>query len=366
VATADAADSRGGFGHLKPIGHFEQPVFVTAPSGDGHRIFVVERRGRVRIVTGQRTEPRSFADLRHRVIRPDGPETIDQRGLFSIAFSPDYARSGLLYAYFVDRRSHLRIDELRRDPRDADRVDPRARRTLIDLGSVSLQHHGGQLQFGPDGLLWISTGQDDEPGSSHDLGSWHGKLLRIDPRPGRDGRPYRVPVGNPFVSTAGARPETFARGLRNPWRFSFDGPSGLLLIGDVGETRAEEIDAVPVRQAARADFGWDLVEGRARRRAGRLNGYVAPAIVHRHSRSWCAVVSGLVARDPDLPGLFGRYLYGDVCSGSVWSARLARSGAASDVRRIGLRIPYLVSFGRDGLGRTYGVSLSGSVWRLVA
>lgn len=309
---------------------------------------------------------RPFADLTAQVVRPRGPETVDQRGLFSIAFAPDYARSGLLYAFFVDRRGHLRVDELRRAPGDGDRVEPRARRTVIDLGRVSLQHHGGQLQFGPDRLLWISTGQDDEPASSRDLRSWHGKLLRIDPRRAADGSAYRVPADNPFVAKPGARAEIAARGLRNPWRFSFDAPSGLLLIGDVGETRAEEVDALPLRQALGADFGWDLVEGRTRRRAGALDRSVAPAIVHRHSRSWCAVVGGLVVRDPGLPRLRGRYLYGDVCSGALWSARIARSGAARDVRRLPLRVPYLVSFGRDGRGRAYAVSLSGLVWRLSA
>ena len=348
------------------VGRFAQPVAAAAPAGDRRRLFVVERRGLIRLVRDGRVVRRPFADLRRQVVVPRGPETVDQRGLFSIAFAPDYRRSGRLYAYFVDRRRHLRVDELRRAAGGRDAVDPRARRTVLDLGPVGLQHHGGQLRFGPDGLLWISTGQDDEPGSSRDLRSWHGKLLRIDPRARDDGRGYRVPAGNPFLATPGARPEIVARGLRNPWRFSFDRRSGLLVIGDVGDARAEEVDALPVERAAGADFGWDLVEGRTRRRAGALSGYVAPAIVHRHSRSWCAVVGGEVARDRRLPRLWGRYLYGDVCSGWVWSARLARDGAAGDVRRLPLRIPYLVSFGADGRGRIHAVSLSGALWRLVA
>jgi glucose/arabinose dehydrogenase len=363
VLAADGGDSAV---RAAAVGRFAQPVAVAAPTGERHLVVVVERRGRIRLVRDGRVVRRPFADLTRQVVRPRGPETVDQRGLLSVAFAPDYARSGLLYTYFVDRRGHLRVDELRRDARDRGRVDPRARRTVIDLGRVSLQHHGGQIQFGPDGMLWISTGQDDEPRSSRDLRSWHGKLLRIAPREGRDGSAYRVPVSNPFVATPGARPETFARGLRNPWRFSFDSRSGLLVIGDVGDARAEEVDALPVERAAGADFGWDTVEGRKRRRNGALEHYVAPAIVHQHSRSWCAVVGGLIVRDPRLPGLFGRYVYGDVCSGWVWSARLARSGAASDVRRLPLRIPYLVSFGRDGIGRPYAVSLSGYVWRLEA
>ncbi|MDO8209078.1 sorbosone dehydrogenase family protein [Conexibacter sp. CPCC 206217] len=361
---------------LETVGTFAQPVAVTAPAGDRARVFVVERRGLVRIVRDGRTLRRPFADLSRQVVRPHGPETVDQRGLFSLAFAPDYARSGLLYAFFVDRRGHLRVDGLQRDPRDPDRIDPRRRRTVIDLGRVSLQHHGGQLQFGPDGMLWISTGQDDEPASSRDLRSLHGKLLRIDPRGGRVERPYRVPADNPYLATTtlpgdapadvpAARPEIAARGLRNPWRFSFDRPSGLLLIGDVGDTAFEEVDALPVKRALGADFGWDRVEGRERRGGGTIPGYVAPAIVHRHSRQWCAVVGGLVVRDPRLPRLAGSYLYGDVCSGWLWAARLDRAGRAHGDRRLALRVPYLVSFGTDGRGRVYAVSLSGAVVRLV-
>jgi glucose/arabinose dehydrogenase len=349
---------------LQRVGEFAQPVAVTAPPGDRERVFVVERRGRIRIVRDGRTLRRPFADISRAVVRLRDAETVDQRGLFSIAFSPSYRRSGLLYAFFVDRRSHLRVDELRRDAHDADRIDPRARRTVIDLGRVSLQHHGGQLQFGPDGLLWISTGQDDEPASSRELGSWHGKLLRIDPRRTRDDEPYRVPAGNPFTATPEARAEVMAIGLRNPWRFAFDRPSGLVVIGDVGEASAEEIDAVSVQQAAGADFGWDLAEGRAPRGATLPARYVAPALVHPHSRSWCAIVGGVVVRDRRLPRLVGRYLYGDVCSGGLWSARLAPSGSARDDRRLALHVPYLVSFGTDGRGRVYAVSLAGTVWRI--
>jgi glucose/arabinose dehydrogenase len=266
AAPAHAAELRG-----ERVGTFDEPVYVTSPPGHPRTLAVVERYGRVRLVRRGRVLRRPLLDLRRRVLIEDDRETIDQRGLLSIAFAPDYRRSGRLYVDYVDTAGRLRVDEWRRG-------SGRLRRVL-DLGEATTQHHGGQLQFGPDGLLYVSTGMGDDPDTSQDPASPGGKILRLDPRE----RP--------------ARPEVVALGLRNPWRFSFDRPSGLLLIG----------------------------------------GYV----------------------------LRGRYLYGDVCSGRLWSARLEDDGTLSRPRRAGLTVPYLVSFGRDARGRVYAVSLDGPVWRIV-
>jgi glucose/arabinose dehydrogenase len=362
MAAADAAGAADGV-RLVRIGSFDQPVYVAAPAGDA-RLFVVERYGLIHVVRDGRVLRQPFADLRRRVLIRDRDEGVDQRGLFSIAFARDYRRSGLLYAMYVDHRGRLRVDELRRAPRDADRSDPRRRRLVIDLGRAGLQHHGGQVQVDREGLLWISTGQEDDPASSQDLGSLHGKLLRIDPRRQTGGRRYAIPPDNPFVARDGARPEIVAFGLRNPWRFSFLDPSGAVAIGDVGDTGVEEVDVVSrARLLGGVGFGWPQVEGDLRRRPG--NRGVAPLIVHRHRDGWCSVVGGYVVRDAALPAVRGRYVYGDVCSGRLWSARLA-PGRASDDAPLGPKVPYLVSFGRDGRGRLHAVSLAGDVWRLAA
>jgi glucose/arabinose dehydrogenase len=362
LCAAPAAGASGGV-RLVRVGGFAQPDYATAPAGDAHRLFVVERYGLIRVVRDGRTLKAPFADLRRQVLIRDPNEGLDQRGLFSIAFAPDYRRSGLLYAMYVDRRSHLRVDELRRSAHDPDRVDPHGRRLVIDLGRAGLQHHGGQLQFGSGGLLWISTGQEDDPASSQDLGSLNGKLLRIDPRVRAGGRAYGIPRGNPFAGRAGARPEVMAYGLRNPWRFSFDARTQMLLIGDVGDSSVEEVDGTSLALLRGASFGWPQVEGNVRRGPGPRG--VLPLVVHRHADGWCSVVGGYVVRDPGLPALRGRYLYGDVCSGRLWSARLTVTRAFDD-GPLPLTVPYLVSFGRDGRGRLCAVSLAGTVWRLAS
>jgi glucose/arabinose dehydrogenase len=291
------------------VADFEQPVYVTSPPQARHTLVVVERHGRIREVVRGRVKRKPYADLRRRVLVQDPDETVDQRGLFSVAFPPDYRRSRRFYVSYVDRAGRQRIDELRRGSRRIRRV--------LDLGPATTQHHGGQLQFGPDGLLYASTGTGD--------GTRPGQILRFDPR--------------------APRPEAYATGLRNPWRFSFH--RGALLIGDVGDRAWEEVDLVPAGSAPGTDFGWPAVEG--------PGGPAPPALAHRHADGWCAITGGYVVG--------GRYLYGDLCSGRLWSARFDGS-TLTDARPTGRTIPYLVSFGRDARGRVYAVSFGGRVYRL--
>ena len=317
AAPASAAALR-----LERIGEFEEPVYLTSPPGARHTLAVVERYGLVRLVRRGRVLRRPLVDLRRRVLVEDPRETVDQRGLLSLAFAPDYRRSRRLYVMYVNRRGRLRVDAVRRG---------RIRRVL-DLGEAPSQHHGGQLQFGPDGLLYVSTGMGDDPAVSQDPDQPGGKILRLDPL-----RP---------------RPEVYALGLRNPWRFSFH--RGTVLIGDVGDREVEEIDVIPAGAPAGTNFGWPAYEGNERR-AELVPDHTPPALTHRHPR-WCAITGGYVRR--------GRYLYGDLCSGRVWTARLAGDRLGRP-RRTHLRVPYLVSFGRDSAGRVYAVSFFGAVYRLV-
>jgi glucose/arabinose dehydrogenase len=325
---------------LERIGVFSQPVEIAAPPGDRSRVFVAERTGRIRVV--RRGRVRGFADLRARVeVRDRRDISRDQGGLLSLAFAPD--GSGRLYVLYTGRDDRVHVDEL---------LHGRLR-TVLTVPRRSNNDLGGALRFGPDGMLYVSLGYGSDPAASQDLGRLEGKLLRIDPRPGA-GRPYRTPADNPFVLRPGARPEIYAYGLRNPWRFAFDRRAGGLVVADVGERRQEELDFLSLRRAAGANFGWPGFEGHVRREADAERG-VRPVLVRPHRGGICAIIGGHVAR--------GRYLYGDLCTGEIRSVRLRRGRASGD-RSEGARVPLLSSFGRDGRGRTYAASLYGPVYRL--
>ena len=348
---------------LTPIGTFDTPVLVTAPPGDERRVFVVEQAGTVRLVRDGLVSPTPFLDIRDRVV--DQGES----GLLSIAFAPDYAQSGLVYAIYNARMGpygDLQIAEFRRDPFDPDRADPSSDRVLLTIPKPYENHNGGMLQFGSDGDLFVSVG-DGDPGVLHKAGAFAqrldallGRILRIDPR---RGDPYAVPADNPFVDVANARPEIWAYGLRNPWRFWIDRETDVLYVPDVGSTSREEINVVPNR--GRGDnFGWPCFEGSLVFDAGAMcSRAVAPLVEYQRADGECAVIGGVVARDPRIPALTGRYLYGDLCSGKV-TALLVESGKVSASGDLGLEIPELTSFGVDGLSRIYVMSLQGGVYRL--
>jgi glucose/arabinose dehydrogenase len=227
-------------------------------------------------------------------------------------------------------------------------------------------HNGGLLLFGPDRLLYIGTGDGGSAGDpenrAQNLNSLLGKILRIDPRAGGSS-PYRSPNSNPFVGRAG-RNEIYAYGLRNPWRFSFDRRTGDLYIGDVGQGTLEEIDFAPRGEARGRNYGWSCFEGR-RPFDGSRNCPGASPPVHQYGRAGgaCSVTGGVVVRDPGLPALAGRYVYGDYCAGRIRSFRI-QGGRATGDRAHDLRVAELSSFGEDARGRVYATSLNGPVYRL--
>ena len=348
---------------LKRVGSFDAPVFVTAPPGDRTRQLVVEQGGRIMVLRDGRKLGTPFLDLREQVT------TGSEQGLLSLAFAPDYADSGLFYVYFTDTDGDQRIVEFRR--RDADHGDPGSARLVLRMEDPESNHNGGLLLFGPDGLLYVGTGDGGGGGDQHgargnaqNRGSLLGKLLRIDPR-ASGGRAYSVPGSNPFIGRAGARGEIYAYGLRNPWRFSFDRKRGDLSIGDVGQNAFEEIDFVRRGAGRGANFGWRPYEGRSRYADGEsAPGHVKPVIVRSHSDGFCSVTGGVVVRDARLRGLRGRYVWGDFCEGRIESARLSR-GRARGVRQTSLKVDGLSSFGEDAQGRVYVTSLGGPVYRIV-
>jgi len=345
---------------LLRLGRFNQPTYLTAPRGDRRR-FVVERAGRIRIVKGGRTLGRPFLDISTDVT------TGGERGLLSMAFAPDYARSGRFYVYYTDRRGFITIAQFLRSAGNPDVADRGSRRITMSVPHYRSNHKGGQLQFGPDGLLYAAFGDGGAGGdpdeNAQDLSRQLGKMVRIRPRAGGG---FTVPRDNPFRGRSGARPEIYAYGLRNPYRFSFDRRGGDLTIGDVGESAVEEIDYVPSPGRARAprggyNFGWDVFEGRRRFEGGSAPGYVPPVITHPQGDGFCSIIGGYVVRDPALGrGWTRRYVYGDYCNPVIRVATLRRPATHGT----GLRVPGLVSFGEDGRGRVYAVSLNGPVYRI--
>ena len=387
---------------VQRIARLAKPVYLTQPPGPGSQLYVVQKQGAVRVLSNDRLMKRPFLNIEGSV-KSNGKG--DEQGLLSIAFAPDYRASGLFYVAYTDHHDALRVVEYRRSAGDPLVADSRSARLVLRIAEPTTKHHGGLLLFGPDGYLYIGSGDGGPSGDPDNVGQNKGvllgKLLRINPtraplrppsarqrrvakakhhKPPRAKRaPYRIPKDNPYVHRPG-RDEIWAYGLRNPWRFSFDRPTRSITIGDVGNERYEEVDFLPLAKSRGANFGWNAYEGFAP-----LNGglprrrTVLPAIAYPHDRG-CAVTGGFVVRDPRLAHirgreLEGRYIYGDYCTGRLFAFRVHRGGRAGRRRSFRFKFPYLTSFGEDNQGRIYvltekGVSRRGkptlgSVYRLV-
>jgi glucose/arabinose dehydrogenase len=361
-AAGRAAQSRGV--RLVKVGDFDAPLYVTAPPGDRRRIFVVEQAGRIMVVRGGKTLGQPFLDIRSEVT--SGGE----QGLLSLAFAPDYARSGLFYVYYTEKSGTQSIWEYHRAT--ADTANPGSARLVLRMQDPEPNHNGGLMIFGSDRLMYVGTGdggggndQHGARGNAQSLDSLLGKILRIDPR--RSGnRPYTVPSSNPFVGRSGARPEIYSYGLRNPWRFSFDRTTGDLSIGDVGQDQVEEVNFVRKGRGRGANFGWRPWEGRRRNFNEPAPGAIFPVITHSHSEGWCSITGGYVVRDRGVPGLYGRYVYGDFCNNRLRVATL-RAGRHAASRTLNVPpISGVSSFGEDASGRVYVTSLNGPVYRFAA
>jgi glucose/arabinose dehydrogenase len=355
----------GGGVRLVKIGNFDGPLYVTAPPGDRRRVFVVEQAGRIMVVRGGKQLPTPFLDIRSKVT--SGGE----QGLLSMAFSPDYAQSGLFYVYYTEKSGTESIWEYHRASDDT--ADPNSARLVLRMDDPEPNHNGGLMIFGADKLMYVGTGdggggndQHGARGNAQSLSSLLGKILRIDPhRSG--GRPYSVPSSNPFVGRAGARGEIYSYGLRNPWRFSFDPTTGDLSIGDVGQDEVEEIDFVRKGRARGTNFGWRPWEGRRHNFGEPAPGAVFPVITHTHQAGFCSITGGYVVRDRGVPGLYGRYVYGDYCNSHLRVATL-RAGRRVQSRTLSgvPTISGVSSFGEDAAGRVYVTSLNGPVYRFAA
>lgn len=355
---------------------FPGALNVAAPPGDPSRLFVVERTGKIELIKDG-GPPTTFLDISSAVDSWQGalPETPSENGLSSAAFAPDYATSGRFFVFYTANASgdcdptnvHFcddRLVEFHRSDADPDLADPAPVRTLLVVPHRDTAvHHAGQLRFGYDRLLYLSTGDGGKPGdgnhTAQDPASLSGKVLR-----------FNVEDPNP-------QPQVWALGLRNPYRYSFDAATGNLWLADVGENTAEEVDSLPFGAGPGANFGWSVCEGDFLFVPGPpgattdpcppnpVTNYVAPVLTYPHDDppTFCngAVVGGFVSRDPTVPEERGRYVFGDFCHGFIHSMALPPNDSAAPT---GLDVDSLSAFGQDASCRIYVTSLAGNLYRL--
>jgi glucose/arabinose dehydrogenase len=363
---------------LDPVAGFNDPVYVAAPPGAPRLLFVVEQSGVIRVTRDGTKLGRPFLDIGNRVT------SAGEQGLLSIAFDPGYEQNHRFYVYYTNNDCsqstggcNVEVDSFVRYAESPTRAREGSRRTIIEVNHHQANNHnGGQLQVGPDGHLYVSIGdggtQGDPENDAQRRDSLLGKILRIDPRPAGG---YDVPSDNPYVGAQG-RDQIFARGLRNPFRISFDSGTGDIWIGDVGFEAWEEIDHETLADATGANFGWHVYEGPDPCGACGFGpgtppppGYQAPVHSYGHSsggEAGCAIIGGYVSHDPDLPALDGDYVYSDNCGGDLRGYDPA--GNAEFALGAGVASP--TSFGEGAHGELYVASGrfsgDGNVYRLVA
>jgi glucose/arabinose dehydrogenase len=343
---------------------FASPTHVTAAGDGSGRLFVVEQFGQIMVLRDGAPLDEPFLD-----IGPLVGSRGNEQGLLSIAFHPAFAENGRFFVNYTNRDGDTVVARYTVSADNPDRADHESAAVLLTIDQPAPNHNGGLLKFGPDGYLYIGMGDGgaagDPWGNGQSLDTLLGKLLRIDVDAGE---PYAIPADNPFVGRDGARPEIWAYGLRNPWRFSFDRASGDLFIADVGQNAQEEVHVQPAASAGGENYGWDIMEGDACYDAGSCDreGLQLPVAVYPHSgdAGGCSITGGYVYRGAAFPALAGTYLYADFCSGNLWTLRPQGEAWQSDlVTTLDIRIS---SFGEDEAGELYLADRGGGgIYRLV-
>jgi hypothetical protein len=357
IADAQTAD-------VVSLGTFDHPLYIAVAPGYPRLLFVVEQPGRIQVLRNEQPLADPFLDITD-IVAFHG-----ERGLLSMAFAPDYPTSRRFYVALNNSNGDIELDEFLRSTASSTQADKSSRRVVLTIPHPgAANHNGGQLQFGPrDGLLYMSTGDGGKlqpPGEpARDLHSLLGKILRINPLPS-GGQEYSIPADNPFLDRD-ARGEIYAYGLRNAWRFSFR--DTLMIIADVGQRTEEEINFWPTESVAGMNFGWPQYEGDLvfdNTRPG-PDPAVFPIFTYPHTDGRCAIIGGYVVRDPNLPALANRYLYGDLCTGEVRSllANVKKQRVVDD-SPTGVVLPNLSGFGRGYRNQIYLAQITGGVWRMV-
>ncbi len=353
---------------------FDRPVWAGMPKGVEGKVWVMEQGGKVWIVdekTGQRRE-KPFLDISQLVSRKGNEE-----GLLGLAFAPDFLKSGRLYVNYTDKEKQTRISRFISEDRQF--ADLLTEEVVLKYPSEFENHNGGWISFGPDGMLYIGNGDggagNDPNAHGQALNTLLAKILRIDVSPEKG---YKIPADNPFLKTAGAMPEIWAYGVRNPWRCSFDRETGDFWMADVGQNNWEEIDYMPKGKASGANFGWRLREADRETPAKGIGGpapvgVIDPVYTYKHGgsdREGFSVTGGYLYRGP-IRELQGRYVFGDYQNPRIWSFAMKDGKAADfkdhtkDLQPSGGRINLISSFAEDNSGNLFVVDHTGPVYRIV-
>ena len=340
------------------------PLFLTAPAGDA-RLFIVEQAGSIRIVQDGIVLATPFLDISARA------SSGGERGLLSMAFHPQYADNGFFFVYFTELSGDLAIERFRVSPGNPNLADPAPLRILTIAHREFTNHNGGLVAFGPDDYLYIGSGDGggggDTLGNGQNLNALLGKLLRIDVSNASANQPYTVPPSNPFAGQVGRRGEIWAYGLRNPWRYAFDAPAGLLYIADVGQARKEEVN-VAAAAAAGLNYGWNITEGTLCYPGDPcdMQGLSLPLLDYGHDPAGgCSITGGRVYRGSAIPELRGRYFYSDFCSGWLRSFVYRDGAAAEEVDWNIANVGQIYSFGEDAQNELYLLVSTGKAYRIV-
>jgi glucose/arabinose dehydrogenase len=338
------------------------PLYLSAPPGDLNRLFIVEKGGVIRIVKNGALLPSPFLDIGTLV------STGSEQGLLGLAFDPGYVSTGRFIVHYTDAAGDTRLSSFQVSG-DPDVADPGSEAVILTADQPYDNHNGGQVSFGPDGFLYLGLGDGgsagDPEGRGQDLSDLLGSILRIDVSAGAA---YTIPPDNPFVGVAGARPEVWSYGLRNPWRFSFDRATGDLYIADVGQGNYEEVDISLAAGGAGkgVNYGWDRMEGaHCFSSACSPSGLALPALEYDHGEG-CSITGGYVYRGSAVPALQGQYFFSDWCRGWVRSFRFSGGSATELTEWPSLRTGgTIVSFGEDAAGELYVVESGGRISKIV-
>ena len=370
---------------------YKKPVFITSYPNNAKLLYIVEQAGLIKLINDGKKLSRPFFDINKRVVNPNRPG--DERGLLGFAFHPNHTNNGKFYINYMDNDGNTIVSEF--STNSELRANHKSERIILKLKQPYGNHNGGDIQFGPDGYLYISIGDGGKAGdplnAGQDLSSLFGKIIRID----IEQKPYGIPKSNPFFGQKDKREEIWAWGLRNVWRFSFDKQTGDKYLADVGQNKWEEVNFEPASSEGGLNYGWRIMEANHcydPKENCPTEGLIKPIIEYPNDANHpafafriieelsfsetdvegCSVTGGYVYRGKKIKSMQGQYIFGDYCSGNIWTLKVVNGKAINFKNRTeeiniggGEFTTYISSFGQDSDGEIYIIDYNGGIYKLI-